>query len=68
MTASELQAVNVFTTAISDQDLDLLSEIRTIKLAPATFRRLMRNAKIQGMNRTEGLRYAIELGSLTSEK
>lgn len=64
MTAMELHAVSVFNTAISEQDLDLLSELRTIPLSPATFRRLMLNAKLQGMNRTEGLRYAIELGTL----
>ena len=68
MTASEIQAVNVFNTAISEQDLELLSEIRTIRLSPATFRRLMLNAKVQGMNRTEGLQYTIELGSLAPGK
>lgn len=68
MTASELQAVSTFNTPISEQDLDLLSEIRTIRLPPATFRRLMLNARSQGRNRTEGLRYAIELGSLAPER
>lgn len=68
MTASELHAVNAFHTEISEQDLELLSQVRTIRLKPATFRRLMLNAKVQGMNRTEGLRYAIELGSLIPER
>lgn len=67
MTASELYAVNVFHTEISEQDIELLSQVQTIRLRPATFRRLMLNAKVQGMNRTESLRYAIELGSLTPE-
>jgi hypothetical protein len=67
MTASELQVVNIFDTAITDQELDLVAEVRTIHFAPAMFRRVMLSAKVQGMNRTEGLRYAIALGSLTGQ-
>jgi hypothetical protein len=67
MTPSEVQVVNIFDTAFSEQELDLVAEVRTIYLAPAMFRRLMLSAKVQGMNRTEGLRYAIELGSLAGQ-